>query len=69
MVKSQHGIFSILTAEGNMDLTTWGLIWVAILAVGVGVAYLFGRFVQGGENPGQVRPGIAAWYMRRKGLS
>lgn len=50
-----------------MNWMTWAAVLIAWPLVGLGVAYLFGRFTHRGEaygNPGQLSPQVVS-YMRR----
>lgn len=50
-----------------MNWMTWAAILIAWPVVGLGVAYMFGRFTHRGEaygNPGQLSPPVVS-YLRR----
>ena len=52
-----------------MDITSWTSWLVALLAwlaIGLGVAYVFGSFVRGAETPERAGrpPSLLAWYLR-----
>jgi hypothetical protein len=52
-----------------MNWMTWAAILIAWPVVGLGVAYMFGRFTHRGEaygNPGQLSPPVVSYLRRTK---
>ena len=49
-----------------MSWTSWLIILLAWLAIGLGVAYMFGRFARGAEAPDSAgsRSSLVVWFVR-----